>query len=443
MHVFVPKQNQAGQTPANITRSDATVARSRTHPLRGRSPASRERSKPALGPALGSLIERSRPAGGLSAATLAAINGIPRFTLEKIRIHDDSPAHKAAEQLEARAFTVGSAIYFARGEYQPTSNAGRHVLAHEAAHVHQQARATLPPTIQLRVASPSSREEAEARRFANAQGSGAAAATPAQLPAGNVARLMRVTFETNPPPPVKRDIKESFEEKNADSFGFGWCNPTILSWASGDVKVHGTPEPGSEWRVGPMQVLKDYWFNISWGEGDNQKECGQSFPALNLRDTRNDISKDNSPWYDSGKVSEPFLADGDTRSTYMEDSPGFFSLPYNHPELADGFGKFNFGCTFFAYLSAVNANGGGAADSVQHLKRLYWQTMLAGRFDARKPMGERLRITDGGMTEAGSIDDVKPTDPGPPLAGEANSFLNPMTACWTGKRTAPKRKPEP
>jgi hypothetical protein len=389
------------------------------------------------------LIDRSQPGGGLPAEARPGFNGIPSFTLEKIRIHNDSPAHQAAEQLEARAFTVGSSIYFAQGEYQPTTNAGLRVLAHEAAHAHQQGRASLPSTDQLRVAAPSSPEEEEAHRFADTPGSGTAVATPTQKPAGSVARLMRLTFAANPPPPGKRDIGETFEEKDDNSFGFGWCNPTLFSWASGDVKVHGTPEPGSEWRVGPMQMLKDYWFNIWWGDGGNQKRCGKSFPALNLRDTRNDISKDLSPWYDSDKKSEPFLADGDPRSTYMEDSPGYFSLPYQHPDLADAFGEFNFGCTFFAYISAVNANGGGSPDSVQHLKRVYWQTMLAGRFDARRPRSERLRITDGGTTEIGAIDDVKPTDPGPPLAGDANSFLNPLVACWASRRPVPKRTPKP
>jgi hypothetical protein len=45
----------------------------------------------------------------------SALRGVPGHTLERIRIHDDAAAHDAAQGLGARAFTVGTAIYFARG----------------------------------------------------------------------------------------------------------------------------------------------------------------------------------------------------------------------------------------------------------------------------------------------------------------------------------------
>ncbi|TDW22069.1 eCIS core domain-containing protein [Kribbella kalugense] len=51
-----------------------------------------------------------------------------------VRIHQDDAA---ARDVEAPAFTVGSDIVFGRGAYPPTSPAGRHMLAHELAHVVQ------------------------------------------------------------------------------------------------------------------------------------------------------------------------------------------------------------------------------------------------------------------------------------------------------------------
>ncbi|MGD8712873.1 MAG: DUF4157 domain-containing protein [Thiohalophilus sp.] len=56
----------------------------------------------------------------------------------EVRIHKDSHADEQAQQLSARAFTTGRDIVFAHGEYQPDSYRGKHLLAHELAHVVQQ-----------------------------------------------------------------------------------------------------------------------------------------------------------------------------------------------------------------------------------------------------------------------------------------------------------------
>ena len=59
--------------------------------------------------------------------------------LSAVRVHSDGEANAVAQSLQARAFTVGSDIYFDRGAYRPGSLAGQRVLAHELAHVAQQA----------------------------------------------------------------------------------------------------------------------------------------------------------------------------------------------------------------------------------------------------------------------------------------------------------------
>jgi hypothetical protein len=55
-----------------------------------------------------------------------------------VRVHTDSRAASLSSQLDARAFTVGSDIAFAQGEYRPGSLVGDALLAHELAHVVQQ-----------------------------------------------------------------------------------------------------------------------------------------------------------------------------------------------------------------------------------------------------------------------------------------------------------------
>ena len=55
-----------------------------------------------------------------------------------VRIHDDAASDDAAKKLDALAFTRGSDIYFRAGSFDPASDAGKSLLAHELAHVVQQ-----------------------------------------------------------------------------------------------------------------------------------------------------------------------------------------------------------------------------------------------------------------------------------------------------------------
>jgi len=55
-----------------------------------------------------------------------------------VRIHTGSEADTLNQQLSAKAFTTGRDIFFRRGTYNPASNSGRQLIAHELSHVVQQ-----------------------------------------------------------------------------------------------------------------------------------------------------------------------------------------------------------------------------------------------------------------------------------------------------------------
>jgi Domain of unknown function (DUF4157) len=69
-------------------------------------------------------------------------------SFESVRIHDGSAADAAARAVRARAFTLGQDIVFAQGEYNPGTDAGRKLLAHELVHVVQQSGHRASPRIQ-------------------------------------------------------------------------------------------------------------------------------------------------------------------------------------------------------------------------------------------------------------------------------------------------------
>lgn len=82
-----------------------------------------------------------------------------------VRVHTDGAAHESARSVDAHAYTVGSNIVFQRDRYDPTSDAGRHVLAHELTHVVQQRNGPVDGTDVgggVRVSDPSDRFEREA-----------------------------------------------------------------------------------------------------------------------------------------------------------------------------------------------------------------------------------------------------------------------------------------
>src|SRR5256886_108490 len=55
-----------------------------------------------------------------------------------VRVHTGGKADESARSINAQAYTVGTDVVFRSGAYQPESPGGRHVLAHELAHVVQQ-----------------------------------------------------------------------------------------------------------------------------------------------------------------------------------------------------------------------------------------------------------------------------------------------------------------
>ncbi|WP_052162428.1 DUF4157 domain-containing protein [Aquabacterium sp. NJ1] len=62
-----------------------------------------------------------------------------------VRVHADEAAALKCRELNAKAFTTGNQIFFARGAYQPESSEGRELLAHELVHTIQQGAAPQQP----------------------------------------------------------------------------------------------------------------------------------------------------------------------------------------------------------------------------------------------------------------------------------------------------------
>ena len=108
------------------------------------------------GPASADAAARAVSSGGAPLSPGLRAYFEPRFgrDLSHVRVHTNAGAASAARDIGARAYTLGSDIAFATGEYAPASPAGRQLVAHELAHVAQQGEAA-PHTVRRAVAASS------------------------------------------------------------------------------------------------------------------------------------------------------------------------------------------------------------------------------------------------------------------------------------------------
>jgi hypothetical protein len=80
-----------------------------------------------------------------------------------VRVHNDTASHDLSRTLNARAFTTKQDIFFGEDEYNPGSEGGQELIAHELTHVVQQGGASSPsPQTKMTVNEPGDEYEQEA-----------------------------------------------------------------------------------------------------------------------------------------------------------------------------------------------------------------------------------------------------------------------------------------
>ncbi|HEU4321865.1 MAG TPA: DUF4157 domain-containing protein [Roseiflexaceae bacterium] len=146
-------EQEADQVAEQVMRSpdgDA-VAPATTPGLRVQRASSEQAS---VSPGLESSISQMQSGGGspLPASERSFFERRMGHDFSQIRIHNDAHANQTADGLHAHAFTVGSDIAFAAGQYQPGTESGRHLLAHELTHTIQQTGGVATKRVQRQAA---------------------------------------------------------------------------------------------------------------------------------------------------------------------------------------------------------------------------------------------------------------------------------------------------
>jgi hypothetical protein len=134
----------------------------------------------------GSMVQSVIGSGGqpLDAPVQKLMESHFNTDLSGVRVHTDSRAGQSAAAINAQAYTAGDHIVFQRQHYQPGTDAGMRMLAHELTHVVQQRSGPVdgtPVAGGVSVSDPSDRFELAAERNADSimqsiGGAGSAAA---------------------------------------------------------------------------------------------------------------------------------------------------------------------------------------------------------------------------------------------------------------------------
>ncbi|HET7502160.1 MAG TPA: DUF4157 domain-containing protein [Kofleriaceae bacterium] len=150
----------AGARDAAAPRVQALVTPSGVGLARKQAPGA-PAADPESPAAISAQLGGGQPLSGPGAGVASAFDD----SFSDVRIHTDRNAARLASQMGARAFTIGSNVAFASGQYAPGSLEGDALLAHELTHVLQQ-RGTPVATQRSAIDEPSSTHEEDADRGA-------------------------------------------------------------------------------------------------------------------------------------------------------------------------------------------------------------------------------------------------------------------------------------
>ena len=121
-------------------------------------------SSTASGGGLASTVNRALESGGspLGGQTRNLMESRFGHDFSHVRVHTDTRAEESAQAVQARAYTIGSDIVFRSGEYNPGSQDGDKLIAHELTHVIQQGGTSQGMQAKLEVSQPGDPMEQEA-----------------------------------------------------------------------------------------------------------------------------------------------------------------------------------------------------------------------------------------------------------------------------------------
>ncbi|MDZ8055684.1 MAG: DUF4157 domain-containing protein [Aulosira sp. ZfuVER01] len=123
-------------------------------------------------PSIGQRIQQAASSGGssLDKGVQQHLEQSLDTDLSGVQIHTNTEADRLNKSVNAIAFTSGQDIFFSAGSYNPSSSAGKHLIAHEVVHTVQQANGAVTgkaTNAGISISDPSDAFEQEAEQVAD------------------------------------------------------------------------------------------------------------------------------------------------------------------------------------------------------------------------------------------------------------------------------------
>jgi outer membrane protein OmpA-like peptidoglycan-associated protein len=168
------------------------------------------------------------PGQALDMSTRGFFEGRFGHDFSRIRVHADTVAAKSARAVNATAYTVGNHIVFDGGTYNPSSQQGQELIAHELTHTLQQDQ-EISTSQPIRIGHPSDQSERQADDRASAISNGV------HRNSKNASTLQRQmnSSPSTPEPDVVTDLAESASPFLAAAIG----SVTIDGFATGKSDI--------------------------------------------------------------------------------------------------------------------------------------------------------------------------------------------------------------
>jgi lipoprotein-anchoring transpeptidase ErfK/SrfK len=165
-----------------------------------------------------------------------------------VRVHIDAPS---ARDVHAHAYTVGEHLVFDAGRYEPGSQRGQHLIAHELTHVLQQRAARGGARLRPGLSQPGEPSERRAEAVADAVSRSQSASATEAASSGDVVRtLARQAAETGMPADAAGPWQALAEEPAAEAVigAEGAAGAELGEWDArdGDTPLAGPMLPVPE-----------------------------------------------------------------------------------------------------------------------------------------------------------------------------------------------------
>lgn len=287
----------------------------------------------------------------------------------RVRIHADAQAAKSAQQIDAKAYTVGPDIVFGAGRYGPQTESGRLLLAHELAHVVQQGDQRGLQE-KLAISEPGDAGEMEADRIAQDVMRGRAGTIASRNTGVMLQRNPDVGFTIS-----NMNIKEGKLDNPTDANGvvtwplsFGVTSPIEVF---PDVEVTGSASDDcTAHTLGFLQTMHIHWANVHYkGQAAGDGSSIMSFDTpLPIRD-----GEPGTMWYRSDNVATPTKCN-EQIDPHMDDYPSLNDIPKVRENSLTG--KKNFLSYITRGLHFVTTLVDDGPSGVTPLRFFYWNYLM-------------------------------------------------------------------